>query len=330
MQRRSSAPGARRRWCAAMKRGLRRDPAADSPRTVHVQLAVRARRHDAAARRHDQGRAASRSRQSRAPRGARCRSRGSTSSSATAARFSRWPAPIARRFDFLETVGFTPGFTAVAALPVVGHRVRLRRRGRGTFISLQHLIVMFVDRRRRASCRARSCRSIGGRTGVTRTRDLHVFVGHDRWAPRARAAAQRARPLVAGRLPGRRLAALRGHRRVGARRQLLGLDERDDVAAAAAPRGDGAQRLSGARGHQSAHDHADGLGAGRREPEARARRGRQARGRRAVPRARARRRPLRAHRRTSTSRPATATGSAAGDFWRDVRTAWERVYAERD
>jgi hypothetical protein len=33
-------------------------------------------------------------------------------------------------FDFLETVGFTPGFTPSRAVSVVGHGVRLRRRRR--------------------------------------------------------------------------------------------------------------------------------------------------------------------------------------------------------
>ena len=56
--------------------------------------------------------------------------------------------------------------------------------------------------------------------------ELHVFVGRNRWVRHERTRRRGARPLVAGGVPSGRLAALRGARRVGALRQLLGLDER--------------------------------------------------------------------------------------------------------
>ena len=96
------------------------------------------------------------------------------------------------------------------------------------------------------------------------------------------------RRVGAERLPGRRLAALRRARALAAQRGHVDLDQRRDLAAAAAARVQRAQGLRRAGRHQPPHHHADRLGAGREQPQAR-------HGRQPLPGARVRRRALRAH-----------------------------------
>ncbi len=71
-------------------------------------------------------------------------------------------------FDFIETVGFKPGFQPSRPYQSWGTEYIYVIEDSGRLIRLQHLIVMFVADAA-GKCRARSCRSTGDRTGGTRT-----------------------------------------------------------------------------------------------------------------------------------------------------------------
>ena len=97
---------------------------------------------------------------------------------------------------------------------------------------------------------------------------LLAYEGANTWARRDVPAARAARRLDAERAAGRRFAALRGARALAARERRLDLDQRRDLAAAAAARVQRAQGLRRAGRHQPPHHHADRLGAGGEQPQA--------------------------------------------------------------
>ena len=187
--------------------------------------------------------------------GARSRLRGSTSSSATGARFSRWRGPIRTSFDFLEMIGFWPGFQpdrpyqswGTEYVYVVGDEPRL--------ISLQHLLVMFMER----AARCRAVRQKHWRQDWRdEDRDL-TSAGRYRVAPHHRRR-RRTRRVDAGGVPGHDSPR---YEAVGAGSTRQRFDWRSKSTWRPLPRREGrcAGLLRPDR-HQPAYDHADGLGLG--------------------------------------------------------------------
>ena len=97
--------------------------------------------------------------------------------------------------------------------------------------------------------------------------EIVEYQGLDRWQRRKLTTAEIRGRLVAGGLPGGRVAALREHRALAAQRELLYLAQRRHLASAAAPRMECPQRLPAADRYESPHRHPDRLVPGREQPQ---------------------------------------------------------------
>jgi hypothetical protein len=83
-------------------------------------------------------------------------------------------------FDFLETVGFTPGFTPARPYQSWGTEYIYVVEDAGTFISLQHLMVMFVTDRD-GNVQGPFVQKHWRQDWRYEDTDLHVFIGRNRW-----------------------------------------------------------------------------------------------------------------------------------------------------
>jgi hypothetical protein len=90
-------------------------------------------------------------------------------------------------FDFLETVGFTPGFTPSRPYQSWGTEYIYVVEDRGTFIRLQHLMVMFVADRD-GKVQGPFVQKHWRQDWRYEDTDLHVFVGRNRWVHVTRSA----------------------------------------------------------------------------------------------------------------------------------------------
>lgn len=88
-------------------------------------------------------------------------------------------------FDFLETVGFTPGFRPGRPYQSWGTEYIYVVEDRGTFIRLQHLMVMFVADRE-GNVQGPFVQKHWRQDWRYEDTDLHVFVGRNRWERRTR------------------------------------------------------------------------------------------------------------------------------------------------
>ena len=83
-------------------------------------------------------------------------------------------------FDFLETVGFTPGFTPSRPYQSWGTEFIYVVEDSGTFIRLQHLMVMFIADRE-GKVQGPFVQKHWRQDWRYEDTDLHVFVGRNRW-----------------------------------------------------------------------------------------------------------------------------------------------------
>ena len=83
-------------------------------------------------------------------------------------------------FDFLETVGFTPGFTPSRPYQSWGTEFIYVVEDGGTFIRLQHLMVMFIADRE-GKVQGPFVQKHWRQDWRYEDTDLHVFVGRNRW-----------------------------------------------------------------------------------------------------------------------------------------------------
>jgi hypothetical protein len=90
-------------------------------------------------------------------------------------------------FDFLETVGFTPGFVPSRPYQSWGTEYIYVVEDRGTFIRLQHLMVMFVADRD-GKLQGPFVQKHWRQDWRYEDTDLHVFVGGNRWVRHTRTA----------------------------------------------------------------------------------------------------------------------------------------------
>jgi hypothetical protein len=90
-------------------------------------------------------------------------------------------------FDFLETVGFTPGYAPPRPYQSWGTEYIYVVEDRGTFIRLQHLMVMFVADRE-GKVQGPFVQKHWRQDWRYEDTDLHVFVGRNRWERRTRSA----------------------------------------------------------------------------------------------------------------------------------------------
>ena len=90
-------------------------------------------------------------------------------------------------FDFLETVGFTPGFTPSRPYQSWGTEYIYVVEDSGTFIRLQHLMVMFVADRD-GNVQGPFVQKHWRQDWRYEDTDLHVFVGRNRWVRHERSA----------------------------------------------------------------------------------------------------------------------------------------------
>lgn len=88
-------------------------------------------------------------------------------------------------FDFLETVGFTPGFTPSRPYQSWGTEYIYVVEDRGTFIRLQHLMVMFVADRE-GNVQGPFVQKHWRQDWRYEDTDLHVFIGRNRWVRHTR------------------------------------------------------------------------------------------------------------------------------------------------
>jgi hypothetical protein len=86
-------------------------------------------------------------------------------------------------FDFIETVGFTPAFTPSRPYQSWGTEYIYVVEDSGTFIRLQHIIVMFVVDED-GTVRGPFVQKHWRQDWRYEDTDLHVFVGRDRWVRR--------------------------------------------------------------------------------------------------------------------------------------------------
>jgi len=90
-------------------------------------------------------------------------------------------------FDFLETVGFTPGFTPSRPYQSWGTEYIYVVEDTGTFIRLQHLMVMFVADRD-GKVQGPFVQKHWRQDWRYEDTDLHVFVGRNRWVHQTKTA----------------------------------------------------------------------------------------------------------------------------------------------
>jgi hypothetical protein len=90
-------------------------------------------------------------------------------------------------FDFLETVGFTPGFTPSRPYQSWGTEYIYVVEDTGTFIRLQHLMVMFVTDRD-GKVQGPFVQKHWRQDWRYEDTDLHVFIGRNRWVHQERTA----------------------------------------------------------------------------------------------------------------------------------------------
>ena len=90
-------------------------------------------------------------------------------------------------FDFLETVGFTPGFTPSRPYQSWGTEYIYVVEDSGTFIRLQHVMVMFVADRD-GNVQGPFVQKHWRQDWRYEDTDLHVFVGRNRWERQTRTA----------------------------------------------------------------------------------------------------------------------------------------------
>jgi hypothetical protein len=92
-------------------------------------------------------------------------------------------------FDFLETVGFTPGFEPSRPYQSWGTEYIYVVEDSGTFIRLQHLMVMFVADRD-GNVQGPFVQKHWRQDWRYEDTDLHVFIGRNRWVRQERTADQ--------------------------------------------------------------------------------------------------------------------------------------------
>jgi hypothetical protein len=92
-------------------------------------------------------------------------------------------------FDFLETVGFTPGFTPSRPYQSWGTEYIYVVEDSGTFISLQHVMVMFVADRE-GNVQGPFVQKHWRQDWRYEDTDLHVFIGRNRWVRHERSAGE--------------------------------------------------------------------------------------------------------------------------------------------
>ena len=233
---------------------------------VHFRLAARrdraqAARRDDARRAGDAGRGARRSvaaAERAGPERARARPAGDP----------RDGGPVPRELRLPGGGALRPGAQARRALPELGHRVRVRRRGPAGL----HRPAAHPGDAHASSKGGKIERADGGAPlapGMALRGAIAARLRGREHVGAARGAGGGApRRLDPERAPGRRFAALRGARALAARARRVDLDQRRDLAAAAAPRIQRAQGLRRAGRHQPPHHHADRLGAGGKQPQA--------------------------------------------------------------
>ena len=90
-------------------------------------------------------------------------------------------------FDFLETVGFTPGFAPSRPYQSWGTEYIYVVEDTGTFIRLQHLMVMFVADRE-GKVQGPFVQKHWRQDWRYEDTDLHVFIGRNRWVRQERSA----------------------------------------------------------------------------------------------------------------------------------------------
>ena len=90
-------------------------------------------------------------------------------------------------FDFLETVGFAPGFTPSRPYQSWGTEYIYVVEDSGTFIRLQHLMVMFVTDRE-GKVQGPFVQKHWRQDWRYEDTDLHVFIGGNRWVRQTRTA----------------------------------------------------------------------------------------------------------------------------------------------
>lgn len=88
-------------------------------------------------------------------------------------------------FDFLETVGFTPGFTPSRPYQSWGTEYIYVVEDSGTFIRLQHVMVMFIADRD-GNVQGPFVQKHWRQDWKYEDTDLHVFVGRNRWVHQTR------------------------------------------------------------------------------------------------------------------------------------------------
>jgi hypothetical protein len=88
-------------------------------------------------------------------------------------------------FDFIETVGFTPGFEPSRPYQSWGTEYIYVAEDRGTLIRLQHIMVMFVTDRA-GKVQGPFVQKHWRQDWRYEDTDLHVFVGRNRWERRTR------------------------------------------------------------------------------------------------------------------------------------------------
>jgi hypothetical protein len=313
------APTCRRRPARVARRRLRLALGAVATRRrrrapVHVRVALPRRRDRRAARRHDAGRAR-RARARARPRVARAPGARPDGARARPARDPRHDGDVPHELRLPGGRRFPLGIRPRPAVPVVGHRVRLRRARRAAVRepAARAGDVHEGEGRRRAGAIRRQALA----PGLALRSDVAARLsGPEHVGDGAHHAGGSQGHVDAGRLPGRRLPAVRGVRTLAALRERLDVAQLADVAAATAPRVLGAQGLRRPDRHEPPHDHADGLGAGGGQSQGGARRPRPSGGvgARAVERDRAQ--PRRYAARTEP-------------FWNEVRATWRDIAARR-
>ena len=92
-------------------------------------------------------------------------------------------------FDFIETVGFAPGFEPARPYQSWGTEYVYVLEDRGDFIQLQHLMVMFVTDAA-GKTQGPVVQKHWRQDWRYEDRDLHVFAGRDRWRRYERSAAE--------------------------------------------------------------------------------------------------------------------------------------------
>ena len=177
--------------------------------------------------------------------------------------------PYRVSFDFLEVVRFDPALKPDAPYQSWGTEYVFVSEDRDNTIALQHILVMRMqmeDGKMSDPIVVRHWRQ----EWRYQPDSLLVYVGGNTWTRRALSAEQRRGAWVQSVSQVDDSPRYSAVGTLAAQRRQLDVDRRRDLAAAAAARVQRAQGLPGAGGHQPPHRHADRLGAGGEQPQARA------------------------------------------------------------